>query len=416
MPQARISIPAATSGRLLVGVLVDGTTKYGRSILRGVTHYANLQRHWVLFKDLADLLHAQPQWPMFDGIIYGGVSVETVDRCHSMCPHVVSCSGSTSPDRSPVVALDSHATGMQAAKHLLDCRLRHFAFFGSNHGIIGEARLAGFRATLHEHGHDVFECPILAPSASEWMSHTHRPMLIDWLRALPKPIGILCYDDVVAHDLAEACMEADIGVPEAVAIVGVNNDDLMCESAWPPLTSIETDHNRMGYHAAKLLDRLLSGDEIPSDERLTLLPPLGVVKRQSTDLLHLEDANLLAAIRFIREHACNPCSVWDVLDAVPVNRRWLERQFLSKLGRTPHDEIRRVRIESAQRLLPQMDLSLAQIAARCGFDEIKGFYMAFRTVTGTTPAAYRRAGASEGMSQNVRKRSQTDKVRQAFVS
>lgn len=414
MPSPRVPI-LSENRRLLVGVLVDGTSKYGRSILRGVTHYANLQRHWVLFKDLANLLDDQRQWPMFDGLIYGGISPQTMDRCHATCPHVVSCSGSTDPERSPVVALDSHLTGVQAAEHLMNCRLRHFAFVGGSNHILGPVRVAGFRATLEAKGHVVHECPVQGPSPNEWMSHSHRPALIEWLASLPKPIGIMAFDDVVAHDLAETCLEADIGVPEQVAIVGVNNDDLMCESAWPPLTSVETDHRRMGYHAAKLLDRMLGGEVIPPQERLTLLPPLGIVQRQSTDLLHLDDPHLLAAVRFIREHACDPCSVWDVLDAVPVNRRWLERQFLSKLGRTPHDEIRRVRIENAQRLLPQMDLSLAQIAARCGFDEIKGFYMAFRAITGTTPAAYRRAGAGQAVSQNHPKRSQRDKTQHTLT-
>jgi LacI family transcriptional regulator len=222
------------------------------------------------------------------------------------------------------------------------------------------------------------------------MSHAHRPALIRWLRELPKPAGILALDDTNAHDLAEACLEGDIGVPDHVAIVGVNNDDLLCESAWPPLSSVEADYSRIGFLAARTLDRLFAGEELPPHERLMLLPPLGVVKRQSTSTLAIGDANLADAVRFIREHACDPCTVGDVLRAVPVGRRWLERQCVAQLGRTPHDEIARVRIEAAQRLLLRSELNMLQISSRCGFAELKSFYVAFSKVTGTTPAAYRR--------------------------
>src|SRR5581483_3121436 len=150
------------------------------------------------------------------------------------------------------------------------------------------------------------------------------------------------------RDLAAACREADIAVPEHVAIIGVNNDDLLCESAWPPLSSVEADFSRVGYAAARILDRLLTGESLAPEERVVLVPPLGVVKRQSTSTLAISDPNLAAAVRYVREHACDPCTVGDVLREVPVGRRWLERQFTVQLGRSPHDEIARVRIETAQ--------------------------------------------------------------------
>jgi hypothetical protein len=168
-----------------------------------------------------------------------------------------------------------------------------------------------------------------------WLTHEHRPQLIKWLRELPKPIGILAADDAVAHDLAASCLDAGIGVPEHVAIVGINNDDLLCESAWPPLSSVEADYSRMGYLAARHLDQLLSGQKLARKDRYVLLPPLGVVQRQSTDVLAVNDPDIAEAIRFIREHACEPCSVPDVLKHVPVGRRWLERQFASTLGPNP---------------------------------------------------------------------------------
>jgi len=211
-----------------------------------------------------------------------------------------------------------------------------------------------------------------------------------WLRELPKPIGIMAFDDAAAHDLAAACLDADIGVPEHVAIIGVNNDDLLCESAWPPLSSIEADFSRMGYVAAKHLDAILRGEKLAPELRFVKLPPLGVVQRQSTDVLAVDDPNLADALRFIREHACDPCGIDDVLRHVPVGRRWLERQFLKTLGRSPHAEITRVRIEAAQRLLLQPELRLPEIAERCGFSVMQTFTRAFRINAKITPAAYRR--------------------------
>jgi LacI family transcriptional regulator len=170
----------------------------------------------------------------------------------------------------------------------------------------------------------------------------------------------------------------------------VNNDDLLCESAWPPLSSVEVDYSRMGYLAARHMDEMLNGKRMKRSQQYVLLPPLEVVQRQSTDVLAVNNADVAEAIRYIREHACRPCTVPDVLNHVPVGRRWLERQFNSTLGRTPHDEIIRVRIDAAQRLLLQPEISLDEIAARCGFSAYQNFIRTFRHVAGITPAAYRR--------------------------
>jgi LacI family transcriptional regulator len=196
--------------------------------------------------------------------------------------------------------------------------------------------------------------------------------------------------DSTARDLASACLEAQIAVPDQVAIVGVNNDDLLCESAWPPLSSIDADYGRMGFLAAKLLDRLFAGETLKPEERLVRLPPVGVVRRQSTDVLAIDEPNVVAAVRFIREHACDPCTVDDVLRHVPVGRRWLERQFTQRLGHSPHEQIIQVRMETARQLLRQSDLSVGDAAFRCGFSDVANFGRAFQQVVGTTPAAYRR--------------------------
>lgn len=375
----------------LIGVVSDATTTYGRAIVRGVTRYANLQRRWLLFLDLDRSADILSELPPLDGGVFAGMDAPVIQEASRRFPHIVNCSGGGDPAICPIVALDDEVAGRMAAEHLLNCQFEHFAFYGyaSHHTVAGH-RLTGFKAALAERGFDCSVCPVGVPTAEQRINHTHHPQVIAWLRSLPKPAGIMATDDSHAYDLASICLEAKIAVPESIAIVGVNNDDLLCESAWPALSSVDADYSRMGYAAAALLDRMLRGEKIDPSEQVTRLRPLGVIERQSTNTLAISDRDICDALRYIRLHACDPCSVGDVLREVPVGRRWLERQFVTHLGRTPHDEITRVRVETAQRLLRRVELTMNQISARCGFAELKNFYVAFRKLTGTTPSAYRK--------------------------
>jgi LacI family transcriptional regulator len=201
----------------------------------------------------------------------------------------------------------------------------------------------------------------------------------------------MAVDDNAALDLASACRHADLGVPEQVAIIGVNNDDLICESAWSPLSSVDAGFTKIGYAAAQLMERLIRGERLALKDRQIRLLPLRVVKRLSTDILAVDDPQIAAAVRYIREHACDPCSVEQVLREVPTGRRWLERQFMKKLGRSPRAEILRVQMEKAKRLLLEPGMTLPTIAERCGFSSGPTFGRSFLNVTGISPASYRRS-------------------------
>jgi LacI family transcriptional regulator len=320
-----------------------------------------------------------------------GVETRTQELILSKSDVVVHCSGAADLRRTIAVSLDDLAVGRMAAQHLLDCNLQHFAFYGSpDPNNVAGLRLRGFRELMMSRNLPCHESSVRWPTRLDWLTHKHHPELIDWLKTLPMPIGVFAADDMAAHDLAAACLEAGIDVPDKVAIIGVNNDDLLCEGAWPSLSSINADFTRVGYHAAKLIDRVLSGETLAPEERAVRLPPLGVVQRMSTSILAVDEPEVVDAVRYIREHACDPCTVDQVLQHVPVGRRWLERKFNEKLGRSPHDEIIRVRMETAQRLLLQPDLSLPTIAVRCGFASQANLSRAFAQALGTTPAAYRR--------------------------
>jgi LacI family transcriptional regulator len=279
--------------------------------------------------------------------------------------------------------------GRLAAEHLLDCRLQHFGFFGTLGWKASDQRAAGFCEVLKARGYSCLMSPAQWPGLEAQTLKEER-RLVSWVKSLPRPIGIFAVDDSAACDLAAACLKAQITVPDEIAIVGVNNDDLLCQSAWPPLSSVEGDFSRVGYTAAVILDRLLSGEKIPIDQRTVLIPPLGIVRRLSTDVLAVDDPQLSQAVSFIREHACDPCSIEDVLNHIAVGRRWLERQFALKLNRTPHDEILRVQMDAAKRLLLQPGLPIEDIATRCGFSSAPSLGRAFVRSFKITPAAFRR--------------------------
>jgi LacI family transcriptional regulator len=185
----------------------------------------------------------------------------------------------------------------------------------------------------------------------------------------------------------QACAIGGVGVPEEVAVMGVDNDDLIVRLTTPPLSSIDINAERVGFEAARVLDELMRGKPAPKNP--VLVPPMGLVTRQSTDILAIEDEDVAAAVRFIRAHKGRALSVQDVLDNVPVSRRSLYRKFEETMGRSLAQEIRLAHIEQAKRLLTTTDWSVARIAEASGFAGATRFGIVFRRLTGLTPSAYR---------------------------
>jgi LacI family transcriptional regulator len=208
-----------------------------------------------------------------------------------------------------------------------------------------------------------------------------------WLRSLPKPVGVFVPNDLWGVQVGEACRQVELRVPEDVAILGVGNDDLYCELTRPPLSSIIVPAEQIGYEAAALLDRLLSGGKPPREP--ILLSPIGVATRRSTEVLAIDDPDVVAAVRYIREHAHLPLRVSDVLRQVPSGRRTLERRCRRALGWGLGEEIRRTHLEQARRLLATTDLPIKALATQAGFSDYCHMAVAFRKELGTSPSAYR---------------------------
>ncbi len=288
----------------------------------------------------------------------------------------------------PAVYADDTAIARMAAEHLLDLRLPHFASYGYPVGAHSACRQDAFAARVAENGMVCERYPwnVRRPEAAHAVRISRR--IIAWLRALPKPVGIFAANDHLAWELSEICHICGLRVPDDVALIGVDNDTMLCELAWPPLSSVAMPAARIGYEAAALLDRMLDGEQ-PSREP-PLIAPIGVVARQSTNILAIADAKVATAVRFIRDHAHEPIDVRQVLRAAPVARRTLERRFQVLLGRSIRAQIEKVRIETAQRLLAETHMTMGDVAEVSGFASLQRLFAAFRRATGTTPAAWRR--------------------------
>ena len=288
----------------------------------------------------------------------------------------------------PWVETEDVAIARAALDHLYERGFRHLAYVGDERFNWSNWRRDRFVAAAAGRGLavSVAHASVVARAGAEWTAEIRR--LSRWLASLPKPVGVMACYDLMGRQVLEACRQAALAVPDDVAVVGVDDDELICELSDPPLTSVAPDAHRTGYEAAALLDRMMAGEVVTAEA--TLLPPLGVVPRASSDALATDDADVSAAVRFIRERACDGIDVSDVVGMVPLSRRVLESRFKRLVGRSPHEEIDRVRMTRARELLRGTDLSLARIAEKVGFPHAEYLSVVFKKRVGMTPRAYRK--------------------------
>lgn len=291
-------------------------------------------------------------------------------------------------ERHSVLASDQEAIGRTAAEYFLERRFRHFAYVGAVHGINwSEARGRAFAAHVARAG---FRCrtygPLTARERRDW--GVERAKLGAWLEALPKPVALFAAMDVRGRQVLDACLTAGLDVPHEVAVLAVDNDALICDATFPPLSSIRLDTERMGYEAAALLDRTMRRrGRVRRVSRL--FPPLSVVTRRSTEALHVGDALVTRALEFIWLNAQNPVGVPDVARHAGVSRRALELRFRKALNVTVLEALQRTRLKRVCVLLAESNQSVTAIAAACGFSSKSYLGKVFRRTYRTTMTAYR---------------------------
>ncbi len=294
-------------------------------------------------------------------------------------------------DVVPRVGLDRVATGRMAGEYLLEQGFAHLAFLGYEGLLFVAQELAGLASVMKPAGREIATYYVDAgqaarPDDSTWAKIDES--MRRWLVSLPKPVAVLACADFLGVQLAELCRHSRLRVPGDVAILGVDDDELLCELAQPPLSSVKIPSDRVGYEAAAAVDQLIRGK--PLQRQALELPPIRVEGRGSTDVLAEKDAEVAAAIRFIREHGHEPIGVTDLLRKAPLSRRSLERKFRQALGRSPLEEIRRARADLARDLLAMTDLPLSAISTRCGFATAEWLSTVFQKESGILPLDYRR--------------------------
>ncbi|OYP37071.1 xylose operon transcription regulator XylR [Rhodopirellula sp. MGV] len=379
--------------RKSVALLIETSNAYARGVLRGIASYVHEHEQWSIFLTEQERGSLPPSWLQDwngHGVIARIENQATAQVVQDLKIPVVDVSAARHIPEIPCVETDDEAIAGLAYTHLRERGFETFGFCGDARFVWSTNREKAFLKRVEEDG---FPCSTFVDQRqSRRAPGAERRRLVKWLHQLPKPIGIFATYDIKAQEVLDACRECDLKVPLEVAVLGVDNDELLCDLCTPPLTSIAPDAEQAGRVAAATLDAMMNKPrrQCGNHPSMRLLPPKGIVSRQSTDIVAISDKDVAEAVRFIRDHYCEPINVQDLLERIPISRRMLESRFREILGRTPHQEILRRRIDQIQYLLANTDLSLSQIARQTGFQNQEYMSVAFRRAVGQPPGAFRK--------------------------
>jgi LacI family transcriptional regulator len=378
-----------------VALLIETSRGYGRSMLRGIVRYARLHGPWSFYITPGDFEQALPKMKLWGG---SGIiaRVETVEMAEAIVaagiPAVLLGADQRVAAQVPQLAgmsevwADSEGAAKMAAEHLLDRGFKYFAYVGLPDRIWSERRRDAFCAAIRESGFDVY---IYQPPRSkkdrEW--GREQSILAEWINELPKPVGIMACNDDRGRGVLEACRLAGVFVPEKAAVIGVDDDELFCELADPPLSSVALNAEHGGYRTAQVLDQLMK-QKIHAPQRL-IVEPTHVVTRRSTDVSAYSRREVSVALGYIHRNRAREFTVNDVAAATGLSRRNLEVKFRTAVGKTIHEAIQQIRLEHAKRMLRETDLPIAQVAEASGYNSTSYLTQVFGKEIGVTPAKYR---------------------------
>ena len=375
------------SKSLKVILLLESSREYGRQLQFGITKYSYFNGPWTFYREPGGRDRALPQlkdWGA-NGIIAHAKNAATARKIMDTgIPAIVK---GFKVEGCPLLDADNRAIGIMGAEHLIDRGFRRFAYCGYDDLHWSVERGKAFAERVEQEAFDIFlyQQP-RARKQRSWDGELAH--MAQWLESLPTPIGIMaCVDDRSQHVL-HACKMVGLEVPAEVAIVGVDNDELICSLANPQLSSIALAAQRAGYETAGLLDRLMAGEKV--DNPVIVTQPTHVVTRQSTDVMAMDDRMVAKALQYIRSHATDTIQVTDVINALPISRRALQKRFQAVLGRTILDEICHARVDMVAQMLTETNLSIAQIALACGYPGIDHISRSFGNIKHMSPLAYRK--------------------------
>ena len=377
-----------------VALVLSLNKRFDRKVIEGVTRFVHESGTWSVFlEDDPSAKIPDFRRGSFDGVIADLDDPRIPKQVAGLTIPVVGIGG-IDPKCAlnltvSTVGTHNRKIAEMAADYLTRLGLRSFGYCGVPSRTLdpwNRERQDAFCQRLHGHGHG---CSVFSGRYNP--SHSWEQLqeaLFTWLSPLPKPVGVLAANDVRARHVLEACRRFGYRVPDDVAVLGVDNDELICELATPPLSSVVQGTEEIGYRAARLLDTRMRG----GDKRVTsvLIDPVTIVERASTDLVATTDRVVADALRFVRQQACQGVGVTQVARGIGVSRSTLDGHFRRVMGRTVHDEILRVQVNNARTLLATTDLPLDEIALRSGFCHAQYLASIFRRQCGQTPGEYRR--------------------------
>ena len=373
-----------------VAVLVDTSTTWGHRLHVGIHSYERKYGSWQLFvepRGLEEKLRLPTGW-RGHGIIARIGNVPMAKELAALRVPVVNVSVIQLPGVDfPRVTTDQSASARLAAQHFLERGFKHFAYFS----LLGLSFVAdhqkAFADAVAKAGGDFAFMAVKPYVGTEPDWNLDLAKLGQWLKNLPKPVGVLTWNATSAREIIYACQIAGLLIPEEVAVLSGLDDELLCNLSQVPISGTLVAAETIGHKAARLLDQLMRGR--PAPKHPELITPSGVATRQSTDTLAINDATLVKAMSFIRQNAAQPIQVTDVARQSGVSRRALERRFVEVLGRTPAVEIRRMHFERAKRLLAETDMPIPEVAEAAGFGSHTYMAYIFRQEINTTPKDFR---------------------------
>ncbi|MFM9091528.1 MAG: XylR family transcriptional regulator [Verrucomicrobiota bacterium] len=372
-----------------VAILVETTRTYTRELLAGVRRYVAARGPWSCFIELRALESGPPPWLRNwdgDGILTRTFTRGMADAIAATGLPAVELRATSLRSERPFVGMDNRLIGQMVAEHFFDRGYRNFAVYSLHTERFFEERARNFVAAVRQRGGGCARLPEpVSDRAADWERGQAR--LISWLTALPKPVGVFAANDQLGVRLLDACQRAGIPVPEEVAVVGAENEETLCAFANPPLTSVRFDGATVGFAAAQLLAHLMRGGARPKGE--ILFPPKGIVVRQSSDEFVIHDRLVAHAARVIRENATTGMNVGDLCRKLNASRSTLDRRMKAAIGRTPKEEILRVRFREVERLLRETNLTVEAIACQTGFAYSHYLQAAFKESYGQTPGEFR---------------------------
>ncbi len=398
-PVGTASVQSSPPGTRLIhrtrpSILIVFDTRFeeSRAVLKGIVAYERSHGPWSFFLDDYQKSEADPTWVAgrhWNGVISRHTSPSLAQRCAEHGLPLVDLNDGPPIPGVPKIRPDNIAVGHQGAEHLIERGFTSLAFCSQASDLWASERRDGFSEAAKLAGHTVFvhELQDNGNTHPSW-DETRVSGLVQWLRSLPKPVGVMACNDLHAQNIISAAHQAGLLVPEEVAVLGANNDITRCEMVYPYLSSVAMNHFRSGYLAAETLDQLMMG--VKPDSFDVRIDPLEVVTRQSTDLFAIRDRCIASALAFIRERACSGVTVEQVLQHASASRSLLEKKFREHLGMSPHAVIRKMRVTKIKQLLYETDYPLKKIAELTGFEHVEYMCVLFKRATGISPGEYRK--------------------------